>query len=231
VPLIDTLIDKRDNFEIVRDEIAAILLAETTSQQALAIAEALDPRLWKFDVYLERSNPWSDWIDLPATDANPADVTPIVNVWLNNLGFDMAASDIVERQKTTGTFHIDCYTYAPSSDALGGGHDPGDMRSALEVHRLVRLARNIMMAATHTYLGMQGLVWRRWISAIDIFQPDLASRQAQQIGAARITLLVDFNEFSPQVTGAALELISVNVKRAETGQIYFTADFPYPPET
>ena len=46
------LIDKLDTFEIVRDEIAAILATEIASQEALAAGEP-DPTLWRLRVFLE----------------------------------------------------------------------------------------------------------------------------------------------------------------------------------
>ena len=40
IPMIPELIDKQDTFEVVRDEIAAILKTEVVSQMALATAGA-----------------------------------------------------------------------------------------------------------------------------------------------------------------------------------------------
>jgi hypothetical protein len=226
-PLIDQLIDKTDTFELVRDEIAAILLAETTNQKALAVAAGKPAQDWALNIYTERSDPWNEYLDLPETVENPAPAPRIVNVWFNGLTFDMAGSNVVESQKATAIFHVDCYAYAASADAAIG-HLPGDQAASLQVHRVVRLVRNILMAATYTYLGMRGIVGRRWITAIDAFQPSANDRLAQSIGAARISLQVEFNEFSPQVTGGKLELISVAVTRSEhTGQIYFTANYPH----
>lgn len=225
--MIDALIDKVDTFEILRDQIASILLLETQSQQALAVAASppRDPYLWALRVFSERSNPWGEFQDLP-DDVERDPVQPIVNVWWNGLQFDQSASNVVERQKGTSTFYVDCYAYATSEDISGGGHRPGDQLAALEAHRAVRLVRNILMAATYTYLGLRGTVWRRWISAIDMMQPEQDAHAAQRIGCARLTLQVDHSEFSPQVSGEPLELLSVGVKRAETGELYFTATYP-----
>ena len=67
------LIDKLDNFEIVGTQIAAILTAETMAQQVLAIDAGKDPDLWKFDVYLEKMNPFEVFQE----DKEPV---PVVNV-------------------------------------------------------------------------------------------------------------------------------------------------------
>lgn len=43
---LQALIDKQDSVEIIRDQIAAILVQEIANQQALAIADSKDPALW-----------------------------------------------------------------------------------------------------------------------------------------------------------------------------------------
>lgn len=226
-PLIDRLIDKRDSFEIIRDELAAIIAAEVASQKALALAEAppKNPLLWDLRVFLERSNPWEEFRDTPDPGAHPELCTPIVHVWYDSSSFDRAKGDVVERQQADGVFNIDCYGYGVSR-ANGGGHDPGDRAAALECHRAVRLVRNILMAATYTYLGQRGLVAQRWVQSITSFQIEDADGQpVQRVKGARVALEVRFNEYSPQVHGEALELISFRLLRKETGQVYFTADY------
>lgn len=224
---IQALIDKQDYSEIIRDQIAAILLSETTSQVALATA-AVSPtknaNLWRLRIYTERSNPWADFLDCPDEAKDSALGAPIVNVSFDSATYDMSGSNVVDRQKTVGVFHVDCYGYGVSA-ASGSGHVAGDARASIECQRAVRLVRNILMAGMHTYLGMRGVVWRRWPQSVTIFQPQVEGRAVQQIVAARLALQVDFNEFSPQSTYENLELISATINRYETGQIYFTAQY------
>jgi hypothetical protein len=223
---IDTLIDKEDNFEIIRDEIAAILVTESAAQQALAVIAAKDPDLWKLRVFTERSNPIEEWRDVvPGT----TDESPIINVWYDNGSFPMNKGNVVERQVHEGVFNIDCYGLGLSAPD-GGGHKLGDKEAALEAQRAVRLVRNILMAAIYTYLGQpkQGrFVWRRWPQNITVFQPQIDGRPVQHVVGARVALRVDFNEFSPQVTPETLELVSVDVKRTEDGEIVLNADYNY----
>lgn len=224
--LIIELIDKRDSSEIIRDQIAAILVVESARQQALAAAAAgKDPKQWKLRVFLERSNPISEWVDCPDPIDDPS---PIISVRLDRVDYDMRASNVVERQKATGIFHLDCYGYGVSSSDGGEGHEPGDMRGALEAQRAARLVRNILCAGAYTYLGLRGVVWRRWPQSIQMLQPPAEERSVQHIGAARFELQVEFNEFSTQVEGELLELISVTVLRRETGEIYLTAQYGDP---
>lgn len=215
---ITELIDKVDTSEIIRDQIAAILLVESTRQQELATIAAKDPRLWKLSVYSERSNPWADFEEAP----EQLDVAPIVNVAFDSANYEQAASDVVERQKTSGLFHIDCYGYGVSA-ATDTGHNPGDAAAAVEAHRAYRLVRNILMSAHWAFLGLRKTVWRRWPESVQVFQPQIDGQRVQKIVGVRLSLRVDFNEFSPQVIGQPLELISATVKRNTDGRIYFVA--------
>lgn len=220
--MITELIDKTDSFEMIRDQIAAILATEVAAQMQLATDAGKDPNDWKLRVFKERSNPWEQLLN------EQSDTSPIINVWFDNSNFDPGAGSTVERQKTEGVFNIDCYGFGLSEDEPGGGHNPGDRAAALEVHKAIRLARNILMAGTYTYLGLRGLVWQRWPQSITVFQPQLDGRQMQQIVGARIALRVVFNEFSPQVQTETLELVSVKVDELETGEILVNADYQYP---
>lgn len=220
--MIPSLIDKFDNFEIVRDQIAAILVAEVASQMALATAAAKDSDDWKLRIFTERSNPWEQWLNDPAEDQSP-----IVNIWYDNSSFDPSGSNVMERQKTDGVFNIDCYGIGVSSDNPAGGHNPGDEESALLVQKALRLVRNILMAAEYTYLGLRGLVWTRWPQSVTVFQPQLGGNTVQSVTGARIAFRVTFNEFAPQAAEEPLEFLSIDVKRTEDGEIVLEADYDY----
>ena len=216
------LIDKQDNFEVIRDQIAAIITTETANQQILALAAAKNPDLWKLRVFAERANPWEQFLN------TQDDKSPIVNVWYDNSSFDGAASNVVERQKAEGVFNIDCIGFGVSENNPAGGHTPGDKDAALTSQRALRLVRNILMSAEYTYLGLRGLVWQRMPQSVTSFQPQLGDQGAQQIVGTRLALRVAFNEFSPQYTPETLELLSIDVLRTEDGQIVLEADYEYP---
>lgn len=218
--MISTLIDKQDSFEIIRDQIAAILVAEIVNQQTLATNAGKDPLDWKLRVFTERSNPWEQFLN------GPTDLSPIVNIWYDNSNMQPNASNISERQKTEAVFNIDCYGYGRSRDN-GVGHIPGDRDAALEVQRAVRLVRNILMASEYTYLGLRGQVWQRWPQSITAFQPAQDAQQYQKVVAARIEFRVIFSEFSPQYEGEILEKTSIEVNRKEDGEILLAAEYDY----
>ena len=218
--VIDTLIDKQDGFEIVRDQIAAILVAEVANQKALAVGVSKDPADWDLDVYTERSEPYEKWRD------SQADEAPIVNVWYDNGSFPGSRGSVVDKQEHEAIYNLDCYGLGVS-ETDGSGHKPGDREAAFEVQRAVRLVRNILMAAINTYLQLRGTVGQRWIQSITAFQPQIENRAVQKIVGARIALRVRLEETGPQVTPETLELLTTKMKRTEDGQIVLEADFDY----
>ena len=135
--------------------------------------------------------------------------------------------NVVERQQADGIFNIDCYGFGLSSDDPMGGFNPGDRESATEVHRAIRLVRNILMASIYKDLQLPGLVGLRWPQSVNIFQPELNANPAQNILAARISFNVTYNEFAPQSEGMPLELLSATIKRVEDGEIVIQADYDY----
>ena len=215
--LIPELITKVDNAEIIRDQIAAILTVELANQGVLS-------GLPQPKVFIERSNPLGQFL----TAENPP-AQPVINVWWDSSTFDEATSNVVERQKAEAVYHIDCYAAAASSDVPAGGHIPGDEQAAREAQRAVRLARNILMAGAYTYLGLRGLVWKRFPQTITNFQPQLDNRTAMRVVATRLALQVHFSEFSPQIEGEVLETLMIEILRKETGELLLRAQYPDPP--
>jgi len=216
------LIDKQDNFQIVADEIAAILKLEGAAQVAAATAAGKpDPSLWDFRVFQDRSNPWEVF------PSATADNSPIVNVWFDSMNNQSGGSSSVSLQKFGGPFNVDVYGYATSKDNPAGGHLPGDALAVEEVKRTVKLVRNILSAGAYTYLGLRGVVSKRQIVSVDMMQPQQDADNVHHVTAARIAFQVDFVEYSPQVQGEPLELVSLQVARAEDGEIVLRSDYDY----
>jgi len=226
--LVDSLIDKQDNSEIIRDQIAAILLYNSQEQEIFAAAAAQDPNLYKLQVFTEASDPYEKWLNIgDDNDFSFSDIdsSPIVNVWYQSGSFDMSASNTVDRQKCTGSFNVDVYGLGVSEADSGAGHISSDKAAALEAQRAMRLVRNILLASVNTYLLLRKTVWRRWPNSIEFFQPQLDQVSVQNIVAGRLSLGVEFNEFAPEITPVPLEEVGLVVKRAEDGSIYFEADY------
>lgn len=224
IQLINTLIDKNDTFEVVRDQIAMLLKTNVAEQMVLAAAALKDPALWDLRIFLERANPFEEFLQ-----DEPANTSPIVNIWYDTQGFDRRKGNVTNRQQSDTTFNIDVYGYGVSASD-GTGHKAGDKVSALEAQRGVRLVRNILMADINTYLQLPrgnvegGGFAGRWIDNIQSFQPEIDERPVANVRALRISFSTSFNEFSPQQVNAILTSIGLAVYRKETGEIYFTKE-------
>jgi hypothetical protein len=221
---IDGLILKQDNFEIVRDQICGILRAEVISQMAFAplYVPPQDPELWNLLVYRERALPWERYL---AVETPPDILTPIINVVWDSQAFDAKASDVVRKQATDTTYHIDCYGFAIARDVAGGGHEVADKSAALEAQRAYRLCRNILMSAEYVHLGLTGLVSQRFPKEAQALQPEETTRSIVRVSAVRFPLEVRFPETAPQISGMDLESVLVTIKEDSTGQVLLEAEF------
>lgn len=216
------LIDKQDNFELIADEIAAIIKTEAAAQVALAASAGKpDPTLWDLRVYQDRSNRWEMF---------PPDVdteTPVVNVWFDSTDYVANKSDPTGRQWSSTTYNIDLYGYGVSSDNPAGGQLVGDAQAAQAVKRAIKLVRNILMSYKYTYLEQKGLVGSRWIESITYFQPQQDAENTAHVAGARIAFSVQFNEYSPQYAPEVLDLISARLKRADDNEIVIETDYDF----
>lgn len=208
--LLTTLLSTRDNTEVVRDQIAAILAVELAHQGELGLEPV--PR-----VFIERSSPWGPLVETPPS------MVPIINVWFDTASFEGMASNIVSRQRCDATFNIDAYGFGSSAETDGVGHEPGDLVAALACQRALRLARQILMSAHYTYLALRGLVWKRWAQSLGVFQPPADARVAHHVVAGRLALAVQFNEFGPEIEADEIETLALEVFRTPTGELLMSA--------
>jgi hypothetical protein len=230
--VLQALIDKVDTLELVRDQIAAILLAESANQQALARAAGKDPQDWALRLFVERNG--NCWHQFTSTnegddDASTIDPTPIVNVWVDHTEYDKARSDPSGRQQANAVYHLDIYGYGVAT-ATAQGHDPGEMLAAFAVQRAYRLIRNTLISPINENLQMIGVVGDRWINSFKAGGQVSASEHdkhpVENVSLGRVELEVSFLEYAPEYQGVTIEAITGTVKRAETGEIYFTATPP-----
>ncbi len=223
--LLQNLIDKQDNFELIRDHIGVLLADEVVNQMNLAAAAvpAQDPEDYRLNVYLERSQAWAAFQDNP--EAGTPEAAPIVNVWYDGGSFGGDSGDIIESQKHRATYNIDVYGYGSAADDGGTGQIPSDRQAAINCHRGVRLVRNILMSSSNTYLqfptieAVPRLVSKRMFQDIRVFQPQINQQSVQGVLAARMSFVVDFIETSPQYEGEPLEILNVDINLKEDGSV------------
>lgn len=211
------LIDTPDRFETVRDQIAAILAVERDDQKVKAAAAGKNPALWDFKVYEERANPWGDYLN------ENADLTPIVNVWFDSDSFAEGATTRAETQKCNAFYNVDVIAAAKRTTTTAG-----DETAAKDAQRIARLVRNILMASEYTYLALpRGTCWDRQVESREAFQPGIGADASIRVLGMRVRMRVSFNEISPQYEGVALTGLDVEIKRAETGEVYTNLSYDY----
>lgn len=221
-----TLITTPDGFELIRQQIAALLVLERDNQVRLAASAAKDPSLWRFSIYEERSTAYE--AALTPDDDGEYDLTPIVNVWFSSDSFSESSSTRAGNQKCTGAYNIDIYGFAIAQETVTG-FAPADMRAAKAAQRTARLVRNILMSSENTYLQMpRGTAWDRKIESRQSFQPDLSANPTVEVVGLRIRFLVSFNEYGPQYEGVPLSKLVIDLNRAETGELYLELEYNYP---
>lgn len=226
--LIDNLIQKNDNFELIRDQIALILSANSENQMTLATNAGLDPEPYRLNVFLERTNPWR-YFDVDEQSTEPGDYAPLINVSFDSFENDPSSSDGTDQQTNTAIFYIDCFGTG-LSEKKSTGFTSGDKASILEAQRAVKLVRNILMAATNRYLGMQGIVALREVT--EVVKVSLAVKGTEtvpidHVSVYRLGLKVRYVEQSPQVTPVISEGALIQVKHTETGRVIGSLDFDY----
>lgn len=219
--VLQNLIDKQDNYEIVRDQIAVILKTEITNQVQLAIDAGKDSTLWDLRVFTELSNQQEFYRD------QTTDLRPIVNIWFDSANYAKDSGSTVFQQKSDTTINIDIIARGLAQETVEG-HEPGDKDAALNLQTAITLVRNILMASLNVSLQLPQIVWDRWPQSIQCFQPEISDPHGVQLHGARINFSVTHSEFSPQYDGEILESVFVEVYRCETGELLFNAQFEVP---
>ena len=211
--MLTTLFSRALNADLVCDAVASLLANEEANQRALATGLGQDPEPLRVRVYLERTAPISDWIDItPDTDASP-----IVNVRLER--DDAIGGNVIEQQRCKVHLALECFAVGCSERAVDG-FTHGEDLSLAKLRQTVGFVRGVLMAAENTYLGLRGVVTKRWIDSSTRLPVDFSQDpSAQHIRACKLSLVVDTFEVSPQTEGVPLASVRVRLLKESDGQV------------
>lgn len=203
-PAYTTLQSEPDNIEVIREQIAALLVLDLENQYRLA-KEAEDPNKKDYDVsvFVEKDNP----IQFVEKAENPF---PLVNVSLESTE-QAGSTATVNRQSMTATFYVDVYATG-NADSL---EDKG-MKASMKAWKTARLVRRILRAETNTYLRLRGIVGGVSLSFQSGEPADAQS--AIRVKMVRVTAKVDYTENVEITSGPGIEVISMTVKD-DTGEV------------
>lgn len=196
---INVLLNTPDNVEIIRDQICGILAVELDNQYELA-RQAEDPVAddYNIKVYQEETEPWS------ISTEDDCNAFPLVNVCLQDVSIQTGSTQ-ADKKVSRASFNLDCYCSGSfHGDGTGGRH------AVTKAWKAVRIIRNIIDAASYTYLGLRGVVLGRQIQSVETGLPNLNDASIN-VCICRIHLVVDYYEHSPQVSGPIIEPINVSI--------------------
>jgi hypothetical protein len=222
---IQTLIDKQDSIEIVRDRIGALLKIESVNQMAIATAASRDPEQWDLRVFTECFRIIEQYLNAD-DDLYPV---PLVCVSTQGANLDESKSTAVGRTVYRGRFAVDCYAAGHSQADGVDKHIPGDLDAALNRDRAARLVRNILMATDNRKLQLEDIVWGNLIvKGYDFPEPTVEAHSTQDVRAVRFLVEVVYNETAPQPVAGTLEDARIDIRRDEiTGEIIAQARYDY----
>jgi hypothetical protein len=190
------LLSEPDNAEKVRSQIAAILKVEIEAQAAMAAEAALpDAGDYNIGVLIEHERLW-------ALTGNTKEDSPfpLVNVLLLETRPVERGGNLVNAKDYTAKFAIDCYGCGNFDMAADENGEPvmDDFLANIRAWKTARVARNILMSAFYTYLGMRAIVKRREITETKTGVPDNLPESSVAVTVCRIIFSVQFTEVSPQ---------------------------------
>ncbi len=217
------LIDKLDSFELVRDQIAGILVAEVANQRTLATAALKDPLDYTLNVYLERDFPVDRWLNSGVTD--DISTAPIVSVWMEQSSINMRkTSNANNEQSFDVVYNLDVMARGFSSDVGAGGYSPADRAARIKCHSAVRLVRNILAHPNNSRLGLPSIVhsfpqfenFELGPAPLDTTEPNIS------IWNCRCRFRVPMQETTLLAAEVPLELIRIDV--SDDGGVVFAIE-------
>lgn len=211
--MINVLIDKKDNFELVKYKIASILKSELENQKKLA-KEISEEKAKNYDIkiFIDKVNPLSVYSE--ARSQNEKGQLPIINITFDSDDLTQAGSGNVGRQKVRGTFYIDCYAFKNKE-----ANKEADEEVSREADRIGTIARNILMFDNYFVLDMQKIVVRRYITKREKMINQNAS--AENVAAMRLIFEVEYLEESVVNQTYTLEEVFGKCILSQTSEVLF----------
>ena len=189
---------EKQNFEIIRDRIGAILYTEIKNQLQLTNNDIL-----KCDIFVERNTP-VDKIEVPT-----------IIVSLASINFDNKNQTTV---RGTTDYYIDVYTSAISGSTADGGQ-----RASLNLHRIAGICRYILEHPAYKTLDFTpGMISNVAVKSLNI--RSLQGNDAMNTAMGRLVLSVAATETNGHQCACDLSDYYTNVKidTSNQGYVYIT---------
>lgn len=219
---LDKILDVRDNFDLVRDQIGSLIVENIVTQKAFAVTTYGDDTSWRLDAYLERSQPWT----LLKASADPAPIANITAQTANYREDEGSLKDVANE----AVYHVDLFVSKASQDDGGTGQLVGDEQAARQLHFTAMLVRNILMSEQNFKLQLPGIVFRRHVDTLTIIRPgDEELSVLENVIVGQMTVHVKMIETSPEETPEIIEAVNVKVFRDTDGRLLAEAEYDLTP--
>lgn len=216
--------------ELVRDQIALIILTELPAQEAIAIdlAATQPETLAGKQAQLDIDNKIYDIINNIFTEKGTHfqnDQMPGLNIYFGRSDYSATEGDNVNTQVSNSNFTLEVHLQYKHKQAGVEPIEYGDEKSARVVARILGLLRGILMSGQYITLGdeFSGIVEKRRVTSLDVFQPDSQEDDAKQGLVGILNLDVKFRETGPQLMGetltAARTSITIKLRTADDGKV------------
>ena len=217
--MINVLIDKKDNFELIKYKIASILKSELENQKSLAKAISEDKtKDYDMKIFIDKVNPLSIYSE--ARTQNEKGQLPIVNITFDGDDLTLEGSGNIGQQKVRGTYYIDCYAFKNKKTGK-----EGDEEASREADRIGTIIRNILMFDGYITLDMQRVVVRRYVTKREKMINQNSS--AENVSAMRLIFEVEYLEESVRNQTYTLEEVFGQCILAQTSEVLFEYNKKY----
>ena len=190
----------RSKFELVRDQLGAVLLVEIGKQKQLD-ATLVAPSV----IFIERTVPFDAKSEFPA-----------INVRYTSGAIDVSSREI-NQAHYLHTYSIEVMYAAKSSTAANG-----DQNASVRLQRMMGIIRSILQSPTYNMLGFTPpFAKRAWVNHMEVFESMDFQNDTNQING-RIEYCIELPESGMiTATGAPLNEITTTVTLNESDKGYF----------
>ena len=215
--------------ELVRDQIAYIVSGELVNLKALAetLAATQPATLVGKQAQADLDNGIYGVIDNifieKGTHFTEQEI-PGINIYYGRSDYPQNEGDPRNRQVSDSSYIISVHItekHKQENDEIS----LGDEKSARNALRIVGIIRGILMSGQYVTLGstFKGILFRRWVSSVDVFQPDFQESDGRHGIMGVLNISVKFNEIGPEIDGekitAAFTDISAKLRTNDEGRV------------
>jgi hypothetical protein len=189
----------QSNFELIRDQIGAVLALEIANQKVLSPALIAPDKIW-----IERFVPFD------------ASEYPAIKILYQHGSIDEGSREILQAHYTH-TYFIDVMFSAKSTaDAQG------DQLSSVQMQKMLGIIRAILSSPAYSTIGFSRPFNKRaWVNSIEVFEPMEMQDETNQING-RVEYCIEVPEYGVVTdTGVPLNEITTTVRLNESDKGYF----------